>query len=233
MDVNNAARLVFLGLRNMDSEDAILERSRHTILIHTVWEIKASREIADAALADPVLGIVGGFLRRYFNGALLHGFLFSLVTNGSLVRFATLGYRGRGLPTALDGTGGRSAGGVRALNVAANHHRLWVNELDAQILLGHAGKLAVQLVGGISLADVKPRRKRREVAAVTMAIAGSSAPSIRVEVIEEAEERSEARILGSVEAGAWKEGHLAFCGDWFEVNLLQNRGEPSKRGSAR
>lgn len=100
--------------------------------------------------------------------------------------------------TLLDLIGRRLASFGRrvfALDAALDHQRLRVGELDVDVLLVHAGQLAVQQVGVLGLAYVEARRPvlDRRVAARR---------PVHVIVVEEAEERSEV-------TSAWEERH---CG---------------------
>lgn len=52
------AGLVLLGLGDPDAENSVFHASLHILLVDTVREAERSSKLADAALRDPVLGLV-------------------------------------------------------------------------------------------------------------------------------------------------------------------------------
>ena len=182
----DAARLGLLGLGHGDAQDAVLEASRDGVMLHRRREVKGARELADAALGEPVLvlGRLGLGLR------LLGGGGGALVLDGCLVRrLAALGDGGL-VGDVLDLVGRRGALGVGALGPAADRHRLRLGEFNVDRVLVHAGQLAVQLVGVVGLADVKLGLPDGGACASAVGLAARLA-GVAVKVVEEAEERGE------------------------------------------
>lgn len=140
----DASGLVLLGLGDRDGQDSVLEVRGDALLLDACGEAEAARELADAALREPVLGLVGGLLLLRCllggrgSGDLLLG-LVGLVFDGRLVRVATLlaalGDGAAGGVAILEVAGGRRASRVRALDAAADEERLRVSELDVDLLL--------------------------------------------------------------------------------------------------
>jgi len=101
-------------------------------------------ELADGALADPVLEVVLSLLGDFLLvGGLLDGFpaIVVLVLDGSwLGRIASLGFR---------------VGVVFADSAALDIQCLRVGEFDFNVLLSDAGEFAVEMVGVLGLADVE------------------------------------------------------------------------------
>lgn len=71
---------MLLGLGDHNGEDAVLEVGADGVLVNSSGEVEAARELANAALSEPVLGLVGrllllglllGFLLRLLLGLLL------------------------------------------------------------------------------------------------------------------------------------------------------------------
>lgn len=152
---SDAASLLALGLRNADVEDAVVEASRDGVLVDAGWEVEGALELAEGPLRDPeFLGGLGLLLLL-----LLLGRGSPLVLNGGLVGsvfLASLG-DGVGLLSALDQVGGRIAGRVGALDVAADGQGLRLGKFDLDILTFEAGKLAVKFIGVLSLVQVELR----------------------------------------------------------------------------
>lgn len=111
----------------------------------------------------------------------------------------------------LDSTGGRGAGGVGALGLAADEHCLGLRELDVYVVLHHTGKLAVEFIGFASLADVELGLPGRHRAAGATAVVVASLVVVGFEVIEKAEERGEGGVVGVVNV-AREEGHCVGVG---------------------
>lgn len=156
-------------------------------MLHRRREVKGARELADAALGEPVLvlGRLGLGLRLLDGGG--GG---ALVLDGCLVRrLAALGDGGL-LGHVLDLAGRRGALGVGALGPAADRHCLRLGEFNVDRVLIHAGQLAVQLVGVVGLADVKLGLPDGGACASAVGLAACLA-GVAVKVVEEAEERGE------------------------------------------
>jgi len=223
----DASRLVLLGLGDDDAQDTILEGSRDGVLVDAGGEVEAARELAKAALSEPVLGRVGrllldlllGLLNDF--GALLVGLGLSLILNCGVVRalavVAALG-DGTARGSVFNQTSRGSAGSVGALGLAADEHCLGLGEFDVDVLLAHSRELAVELIGLCSLADIKLRLPVAQTTAA--AILSLSLARVAVEVVEEAEEGSEGGV-GVVEV-AGEESHFVWLvGDGVECGLLQ------------
>lgn len=229
----DASRLVLLGLGDNDAQDTIVEFSRDVFLINTSGEVEAAREFAEAALGEPVLGLVDGLLLNFLGlfmvgdlGAGLVSLGLLLVFDGGVVGVAVFlavisdGASGFG---ALDETSGRGAGSVGALGLAADEHGLRFSELDVNIRLVHTGELAVKLVGFSSLADIELGLPVAEAAAASATISVGSLARVAVKVVKETEERSEGSV-GVVEV-AREESHFVDCvGGGFESEVLQVNG---------
>merc|ERR1712054_318247 len=203
----NAARLVLLGLGHCDVQDAVAEVSGDAVLVHARGEVEGARGLASVArisLVDRSEAIL----------------LLSSVLDSGLVRLGRLGTAGDGLLVGLVLHGrcasGRGAGSVGALNLAADEHVLGVCELNVDILLGHAGEFAVELVRLSSLANVKLGREGSELRARARRLAAivGVLTAVAVKVVKEAEERSEGGVVGGGVEVAWEEGHCVGC--WLE-----------------
>lgn len=239
---------MLLGLGHRDAENAILEIGSYTVLLNAGGEAEAASEFADAALREPILGLVDGLLLS--RGSLLRvmgddlllafaGLRLGLVLNSRLMRMAALLSAALGDGTAHSGVlemaaVGRSAGRVVALDSAADEHGLGLGELDANILLGHTRELAMELIGVGGLADVKLGLPGWESGTSPMGLTLSLA-RVAVKVIEEAEERREGGVGGLlVVEGSREEGH---CVDFWlgmvglkVVRLLMRESLGWKRG---
>lgn len=197
---SDATRLVLLGLRHRDVEDAVLEVGSDTILINTSGEIEATSEFANASLRNPVLGLVSrlvllGLLCDLAGGGvgslnlllilrLVRVLDCSLV--GILVGVAALG-DGTLFLRVLEVARGRRASSVDAFRLATNYHDLRVGEFDVNVVLVDSGQLAVELVSLGCLADIELGLPVREAgAAGAVVLAG-----VVVKVVKKTEERSE------------------------------------------
>jgi len=225
----DASGLVLLGLGDNDAQDTIVEFSRDVVLINTSGEVEASRELAEAALSEPVLGLVSGLLLNLLGLLLVGDLSASLVSLGLLlvldggvvgvlVFFAVLS-DGASSFSALDEASRRGAGSVGALSLASDEHGLRLGELDVDIRLLHAGEFTVEFISLSSLADIEFGLPVAEAAAASAISVGSLA-RVAVEVVKETEEGSEGSV-GVVEV-AGEESHCVCCvGDRFESELLQ------------
>lgn len=82
----NAAPPSLLGFRHGNVEDAIPKASRHGVRVDVGWEIEAARELADAALGNPVLCPIFGFFRIISRGDRAHlGELLGIILDSGLV----------------------------------------------------------------------------------------------------------------------------------------------------
>ena len=241
---SDASRLVLLGLGDSDAEDAISEASAHGVLINSGWEVESAGEFAERSLSEPVLGLVGrlgrGLLLDLLLGLLSFGNLrarlvgnrFIFVLNGGLMGvglvglFALLGdgttHRG-----VLNEAGVGRTGMVRALRLAADEQGLGFGELDVNVLLADTRELAMELVGIFSLADVEfglPGRQGSSAATLSLSLT-----RVVVEVVKEAEERSEGGV-SVVERSREEGGHCAcLFGDGVESSVLQVGRESSRK----
>lgn len=224
----DAATLVLLSLGDYDGQDAVVEVGADLVVVDAAWELEGARELADAALRDPelVLGKLGlGLLcgclalldlgdrggRSRAAGGSGAGVVLDVVLNRGLVGlvvllFLLLGRLGDGaahldLFALLEEAGGRRAGSVGALHVAADDDGLRVGELDVDILLLDAGKLAVELVDVLRLPQVELGSEGLEVSSVVAPVLLlRSVAGILVEVIDETEEAGEVGLGRSVES---------------------------------
>lgn len=212
---------MLLSFGDSDAEDTILEAGRDSIVVDTRREVEASGELADTALGEPILGMVGFILLDHLLSLL--GLWFRnlivvvigvklglvLILDSGVVGVLALAARcvtalgdGTARLGVLDEASWRSTGSVGALSLAADEHGLRLGKLNLNILLLHAGELAMELVGLTSLTDIKfwlPVGK----AAATSAL---SLTRVAVKVIEKAEEGSE-RGVGVVVEVAREESH--------------------------
>jgi hypothetical protein len=230
---SDASGLVLLGLGNNNGEDAILEVGADLVLVHARREVEASRELANAALGEPVLGLVGRLVALHFRwlgsggagwsvrglGARFVGLGLGFVLNGCLARVS-------GLLALSDSTAhaifelasGRSASGVGAFDFAADEQSLRFSELDLHIVLADAGELAVELVGVVNFADIELGLELRE--SSPTAVLSSALTRVCVKVVEETEERGEGGV-GVVNV-AREESHCGcLVGGGFQGDLLE------------
>lgn len=157
---------MLLGLGDRDAQDTILEASRDAVLVNPRGEAERAGKLANAALGEPVLGVVhgragvGARVAHNLEAILLLDAGVVLISHGGLVRSG----RGGGLldrcgsgRRLLDSSGsvGGAAGGVCPLDLAADDEGLGLGELDAHVALVEAGQLAVELIGVGRLADVE------------------------------------------------------------------------------
>lgn len=225
----NASRLVLLGLGDNDAQNTIVEFSRDVFLVYTSGKVEAARELSEAALGEPVLGLVVRLLLNLLGLFVVGDLSAGLVSLGLLLIFdsgvvgvvvflVVIGDSASGF-SALDEASGRSAGSVSALGLAADEHSLRLGELDVNIRLLHTGEFAMKLVGLSSFADIElglPVAK----ATATSAISVGSLARVAVEVVKEAEERGKGSV-GVVEV-AGEESHYVCCiGDGFGSEVFQ------------
>jgi len=185
---------LLLSLGDNDAKNAVLHGSLDTILVDANREAEGSREFADGALRDPVLGLgLLRFLSRFSFGnslLLVFGSVFTGIFNGGLVSlvlvfaFTALGYGTAGLGTF---NGWRSTGGVGALGAAADVESLIVDEFDFYILLFDAWKFTLEFVDIAEFLDIEARGECLQGVAAVVLTALSTA-AILIEVIEQTEE---------------------------------------------
>lgn len=227
----DASRLVLLGLGNNDAQDTIVELGRNVVLINSSGEVEASRELAEAALGEPVLGLISRLLLNLIVLLLVGDLSASLVGLGLLLTLdgsvvvvlvllttldSALGF------VALDEASGRSASSVGALSLAADEHGLRLGELDVNIRLLHSGEFTVEFVGLSGLADIELGLPVAKAAAASAISVLSSLARVAVEVIKETEERGEGSVGGVVEV-AGEESHCVCCVvDGFEDEMIQS-----------
>jgi hypothetical protein len=202
----DAARLELLRLGNHNRQDAVFQTGRDGVLVDAGGKVKGAREVSEATLREPVLGLVG------VCGGLL---LFGLLLDGAICRVLgalvlDCGLERGSAATLLNGCGTRlrGAGSVVALGSAADRQGLRLGELDLEVLLGKTGKLSVQLIGIGGFADVKPRLPVGDVRAAARGVVGAGVFSTRVlvKVLEETEEGAEGGVV--VVDGAREECHF-------------------------
>lgn len=168
-------------LRHHDGQNAVLEASLDVVLVDGSRELEGAVELADRALAHPVAVLLVVVLADLLVAGLDH--LGTLL----LLLFVV---RGRGL---LGGVLG-SAGVVFALDAALDHESFVVGEFNVNVLLGDAGKFAVQKVGVVGLANIKAGCKRAHRGSL------ASGRPVDIVVVQKAEERGEvARSVEGVE----------------------------------
>jgi hypothetical protein len=217
---SDAAGLLLLSLGHDHTEDTVLEVGGNSVLVDAGREVEAARELSDAAFGEPVLGLVGGLLGllmlRLLHDLLEAGFVrlgFGLIFDGSLVAVAVPTRLALGDGTSggvvFDGATGGRASRVGALNLAANKHGLRLGEFDVDVVLAHARKLAMELVGFTSLTNVELRLPVLEARSATLTAGWSALTRIVVKVIKKAEEGGERRVVGGVVEVAWEESHCA------------------------
>jgi len=196
-----------LSLRHDDAEDTIFHGSFDSVLVNSAREAEGASKGPNAALGDPPLCARLVLLRSVLSLSLvlLSGCLLPLVAR---LDFSLL-------LAALQETGRWLAFGVGALRTATDDEGLGVGELDLNILLIDAGKLAVELVLSILLADVELGVECfGDLVGSAHNIAVRIAASIGVEVVKETEERTKANVgLGS-EIRTWQERHVALSVRW-------------------
>jgi len=190
-----------LSLWHHDTENAVFQRRGDCITIDISWEAERARELADAALRDPVFGL--RLLLHLFLGPrgytgivavatilVLLGLV--LVFNRRLVsRFALLG-NGTTALAALNGfVSGWGALGVTTLSTSVNDEGLTVGKFDLDVFLLDAGKLAVEFIVVVGLFDVKLWAESPEAVATVWVLGVGGGLIVVVKVVEEAEERME------------------------------------------
>lgn len=225
---SDAADLVLLSLGDDNAQDTILEAGRDVLVLDAGGEVEGAGELADAALGEPVLGVVDGLLLLLLLGnfvvglvvvavgalvgdvlpAGLAGLGLLLILDGGLLRGAPgrLGRRllalgdGAAHSGVLEGGGGGVADVVGSLGPSPDDHGLGLGELDADILLAHARQLAMELVGVSRLADVELGSPGGDRGAAG-ALVRLALAGVVVKVVEETEERGEGGVGGSAAVG--------------------------------
>lgn len=230
---SDASRLVLLGLGDNNAQDSVLESSRDVVLVDACGEVEAARELAKGALGEPVLGLVSGLLLTLLGvfvlGDLIAAFVrggFLLILDGSVVgvlvflMFLTALSDGALVLGTLNKGSRWCASSVGAFSLATDEHCLWLGEFDVNILLGHAGELAMELVGISGLADVElglPLGK----AGASGAVLSLALARVAIEVVKETEERGKGSI-GVVEVAREESHCVCFVDDCVECDLLQD-----------
>lgn len=208
--------LLLLGLRNHDAQDTILHGSLDIVLIDANREAERPTESANRALGNPefllrLLGLV--FLGLGLDSDILlislTGILNRSLGRNSLDGMAILTGVLNSLSSnlALDETSRWSALSIAAIDAALDGEGMRVGELDLDILLIDARKLAVEFVRILNLLDVEFGVEGLEVGVGgTVYGAGDL-----VELVEEAEDGGEGGLRVVDESAAGEERHLA-CG---------------------
>lgn len=217
---SDASSLMLLGLGHRDAEDAVLEVGGDTLLLHACREAEAARELSNAALREPVLGLINWLLlvgrlilRLADSGDLLLGLASGLVFDSRLVGVAALLAalsNGATHGVVFKMARGRRPGSVSALDAPADDHGLRFRELDVDMLLHHAWELAMELVGVGGLPDVKLGLPGRDAGSSSLSLA--LAAGVGIKVVKETEERSEGGVgvvVVVVVEVAWEESHGA------------------------
>lgn len=207
----DAAALSLL-LWNEDTEETVLHGSFDSVVVDWLTEGEDTREGADTALRNPVLGgrlwwlldlllalaallnsCTGGFLRLILDGRLVTLNLLCLSTVGWFL-----------------------TRGVLSLDLAANVQGLGVSELDLDIFLFNAGELAVEFVAGLDLANIELGIEGASKAGALGALTTITV-LVGVEVVKKTEERVEGWRGGVVVTGdecSWEDRHFGFGGFW-------------------
>lgn len=225
-DVDLAAVLDLLQLRNHDAENAILHGSMDSILINTDREAEATRELANAPLRNPVFGLrllwlllgLGDFGRGLLCSTfILDGSLVSLVVVVGLTALRD----GTSRSGTFDEASRGGTGGIRPLGTALDGQCLGIGEFNLNILLLNARKLSMKFVGVGNLLDIKFGAEGLQVRAVMTALRSVAATRVLIEVIEKSEEGSEGSVGIVCNKWAREERHVAcWCscvdgGGWF------------------
>jgi len=190
--------------------------------INSDGEGEASRELADAALADPILLLRLGWLLLLLSDLGVSGWSVGRGCLGGVLIFDGCVVVGLSI-VALDGAsclvgfeeaGWRRTGSEGAFGFAADNDCLAIGELDFNVLLIDAWEFAVQLIGFTELLDIELGGEAlHDVTAtvvVVIVIVRSRASIVRIEVVEESEERVKGgRVVG--DKRSWEERHFA-CG---------------------
>ncbi|KAI6770593.1 hypothetical protein HG530_005222 [Fusarium avenaceum] len=230
---SDASRLVLLGFGDNNAQNAVLESSRDVVLVDASGEVEAARELAEGTLGEPVLGLVSGLLLTLLGvfvlGDLIAAFVrggFLLILNGSVVgvlvflMFLTTLSDSALVFSTLDKGSRWGAGSVGALSLAADEHCLRLGELDVNILLAHAGELAMELVGISSLADIELWLPLAE-AGASGTVLSLALARVAIEVVKETEERGKGSI-GVVKVAREESHCVCLVDDWVECDLLQD-----------
>lgn len=144
-------------LGNDNTQDPILKARLDSILVHAGGEAKSTMELPHRALGDPVLGplllLAFAAFRSFANLSFFPrntGFLGLVVFDGNLEAGVMRHF-------ARDATAGRVGvvGGIFAVDATLDDESVGVGELDVDVFLFDAGKLALEFVGVLVLADVE------------------------------------------------------------------------------
>lgn len=232
-------------LGNLDGKDSVVEAGADGVLLDLPGEIEGPAELADAALAAPVLravsgcgllrllGLLGSLLLGRSGGfdvdfgsrplavliLVLYRGLVALGRGGGLVVVA---FACRASLVTFHKTGDGRLRSVRARDAAVNTESVRVGELDINVLLLQTSEFAVKLKVAVEFADIKLRLEGNGGAGgATIAIV--SLASVGVEVFEKTEKRREADLGVVVVAG--EEGHLVwYVGARAVLKVKKNDG---------
>lgn len=161
-------------LRYNNGQNAVFEAGLDVVLIDGSRELEGAVELADRPLTHPEAVFLVVALADLLVPGLDHlGTLLLLVI--------------RGLLGGLLG----SAGVVFALAAALDHECVIVGELDLNVLVGNAWKLAIQKVGIVGFANIKAGRKGAHRGSLI------SGRPVEIVVVQKAEERG--KVARSVE----------------------------------
>lgn len=225
----DAAALVLLGLGHDDGQDSVAKGGADLVVVDPARELEGAGELADAALRDPELVLRLG-LRLLLRGrlALLDlgdrgggsgrsggggagAVILDVILDRGLVRLVVVLLLLRGLVALLEEAGWRRAGRVGALDAAADDDGLRVRELEVDVLLLDARKLAVQLIVVLSLPQIELGSESLNVPSVVAPVwLRRSVVGVLVEVVNEAEEAGEVRLGLGVESGC-EHRHFDWC----------------------
>jgi len=213
------------SLRDDNAEDAVLETGLHRVLVDTGRESEGTREAAAGHLANPVarlrllwlllllLGHFGGLAFGALGCVWVGAGHLGLVLDSRLVVVLAFAFGDLALLSlAFDEASWRLAFFVDVMGLTLDGQGLWVGELDVDVLLLDARKLAMQLIGILVLRNVEfwlERAKATGEGRWTKATGASGGADRMVGVfVEESEHGSELALDES-----WEVGHLAcWCG---------------------
>lgn len=144
------------GFGNHDRKNAILQAGLDIVLVDAAREGEGALELADGALTGPeaVAGLRLGLVTGLGDG--------SVIIAGALLRLSAV---------------------ILALGATLHDQSVGVGELNVDVLLGNTRQLTIQMVGVLTLADIKAR--------IEGAAGGLAAGTVDIIVIQEAEERGE------------------------------------------
>jgi len=181
---------VLLSLGNGDVQNTVLETGLDFVLLDEGREVEAAGEFSNAAFGNPVLGLVGRFLRLCLcdlgtaaSGSWLGSrrlFVLDCCLVFLIVRFlSSFGNAASGIGV-FNKACWWSTGGVGALDAAANRHGVWIGEFNLDILLVHSGKFAVELVSVLGLSNVESWLESLDMIAAVAVVASLTAVTVKV-----------------------------------------------------